>query len=66
MFLGRTENRHVRWDRLTDNIGYMRLKTTGATKALMEVLRDQFDINESTLRVWHTKHLIIAWETEHK
>lgn len=58
------ENRHVRLTWLTNNIGYMRCKTAKASRTFLIALADQFDMSRSTLRIWHTKHLIIMWETD--
>jgi len=46
------------------NMGYMRLGTQGAIDVLLDFLRRDAEKHRSTWRVWHTRHLIIAWETE--
>jgi hypothetical protein len=54
----------VKWRRLTPNIGYMRLGTQGAIEVFLDFLRRDAEKHRNTWRLWHTKHLIVMWETE--
>jgi hypothetical protein len=57
-------NPHWRWFRLGQNVGYINFKTTEASRNLLESVAKSLPKTKSTLRVWHTKHLIIAWDRE--
>ncbi len=54
-----------RWWRTNDyNIGFQH-HTSQSANVLWKFLLDQTDKHKSTFRVWHTKHLMIVWETYH-
>lgn len=53
------------WSRnMTKDIGYVRIKTPMLAARAFENLAKGFVKTNSTIRIWHTKHLFIVWESE--
>jgi len=42
----------------------MRLPSQSSIEAFLDFLRKDAEKHKCTWRLWHTKHLIVMWETE--
>lgn len=56
----------LKWWRIAPNVGYMRLGSTAAIRHWTEFLQKDSEKYKSIYRIFHTKHLMIVWETEGK
>lgn len=58
-----TEEVRLVWRRW-HNMGFMRLPSMTSIEVFLDFLRRDAEKHRSTWRMWHTRHLIVMWETE--